>query len=65
MATHYLLDEREAARQLKLSVSTLQQRRFKRKDPAYVRIGRSVRYRMEDLEEFISKSRIRPMDGVE
>jgi hypothetical protein len=46
----YLIDEKEAARRLGVSVRFLQARRLMGGGPFYVKVGRSVRYRPLDLE---------------
>jgi len=58
--TAQILDERAAAAYLGLSVKTLQGRRGQRRGPAWVKLGRSVRYRREDLDQFIEAARIDP-----
>ena len=57
-----ILNEQEAAKYLGLAVQTI---RNKRSGPAgggehlvYFKIGRSVRYRVEDLEAFLAKHRV-------
>jgi len=54
------MTEQKAAEYLGLSVHTLRQRRFKRQQPAYLKIGKSVRYLPEDLESFLQAHRINP-----
>jgi predicted DNA-binding transcriptional regulator AlpA len=54
-----LLTEKEAARILGLAVSTLQQRRFQGRQPNYLKIGRAVRYRLSDLQEFMDSCQVR------
>jgi excisionase family DNA binding protein len=49
-----LLDQREAARLLRLSERTLERLRLSGGGPLYVKCGRSVRYRAHDLEAWIS-----------
>ena len=44
------LDERLAADVLGMAVQTLRNWRHQSKGPAYLKVGRSVRYRMEDLD---------------
>jgi excisionase family DNA binding protein len=61
MSTSQLLTEKEAAQRLGLSVSTLQQRRFRGRPPVFVRLGKSVRYRPEDLDAFVAQSRVNPL----
>jgi hypothetical protein len=55
-----IIDEKKAAEFLGLAVQTLRNRRHKRLPPAYVKLGRSVRYQMDDLKDFVNKSRIDP-----
>ena len=52
--------EKEAAKKLGIAVQTLRNWRHIRRGPAYVKLGRSVRYRTEDILEFIEKNRIDP-----
>jgi excisionase family DNA binding protein len=58
------IKERVAAEYLGLSVRTLQKRRFERQNPPYLKIGRSVRYRLEDLDAFLEAHRIDPRQGA-
>ena len=58
-----ILDERSAAKLLGLSVFTLRNWRHQLRGPSYVKLGRSVRYRLEDLENFISGSRVNRQAG--
>jgi predicted DNA-binding transcriptional regulator AlpA len=58
------LTERDAAAHIGLSVRTLQKRRFERQDPPYLKIGRSVRYRLEDLDAFLEAHRINPSQAA-
>lgn len=55
-----LLSEKEAAELLGLSPVTLQGWRAKRKGPPWVRIEGTIRYKLEDLEEFLEKNRVIP-----
>lgn len=48
-----LLKEQQAAEVLGCSVALLRKHRLFRKGPAFVKIGRLVRYRSEDLDAFI------------
>ncbi|MGE4424745.1 MAG: helix-turn-helix transcriptional regulator [Pseudodesulfovibrio sp.] len=57
--TSSILNEREAARILGLSVHTLRARRFKGQAPAYLKLGKSVRYEREALERFLESCRVR------
>ena len=51
-----LLDQHEAAQILKISVRTLERRRATGTGPRFIRVGRLVRYRAGDLEEWIANS---------
>lgn len=55
-----VVDEKQAAEALGVRVRTLQQWRWLRKGPAYLKIGRAVRYQTEDLYSFLSARRIEP-----
>jgi predicted DNA-binding transcriptional regulator AlpA len=59
-AQHVVVDEKQAASYVNLSVKTLQARRAAHKAPAFLKIGRSVRYRMADLEAFLAAHRVDP-----
>lgn len=48
----HLLTETEAAARLNVSISTLRAHRFHRKGLSYVKLGRSVRYRPEDIAAY-------------
>ena len=48
-----LMDEKQAAALLNVSVKTLQARRSRGGGPRFVKLGRSVRYAMADLEAFV------------
>lgn len=48
-----LLDEKEAADYLGMTVKFLQARRWKRLPPNYCKIGSACRYRRDDLDSFI------------
>jgi len=53
-----IIREKEAAKILNLSVQTLRNWRHLKKGPAYLKLGRSVRYRPEDLYEFAQEKRV-------
>jgi predicted DNA-binding transcriptional regulator AlpA len=50
-----LLDQREAARLLRLSERTLERLRLIGGGPLYIKCGRCVRYRESDLESWIQQ----------
>jgi Helix-turn-helix domain len=54
-----LLNEREAARRLCVSISTIRRRRLHRQPPVWVKVGSRVLYRRQDLESFINASVVR------
>ena len=58
-ATEEPLTERAAARRLGLKVATLRSWRRQDRGPAYVRLGRAVRYLPSDLDEFLRANRHR------
>ena len=47
------VDERQAAIITGFTVKGLQQRRWLGKPPTYLKVGRLVRYRISDLEQFL------------
>ena len=51
-----LLTTQEAARELRLTKATLEAWRCRGGGPAFVKFGRAVRYRREDLEKFLLSS---------
>lgn len=55
-ATLDLIDEKQAAARLAVSVRTLQQWRVSGGGPRFAKIGRCVRYRAGDLAEFVASN---------
>jgi len=55
-----LMTERQAATYLAISQKTLQARRLRRQEPPYIKVGKSVRYMVDDLDCFLNKHRIDP-----
>lgn len=53
-----LLDEKQTAKILGLSVQTLRNDRASKRRIPYIKIGKSVRYRPEDLTALIQSHRI-------
>lgn len=51
------LTETEAAQRLGLRIGTLRAWRHYRRGPAFIRLGRAVRYLAEDLDEFVRANR--------
>ena len=57
-----LLNEREVAAYLKLSVKTLQLWRYQGSGPPYVKFGRAVRYSKDGLAAFVDAHEVRPTE---
>lgn len=55
-----VVDEHKAAEILCKSVQTLRNERHIRKGCPYVKLGRSVRYLISDLQKYLLKNRIDP-----
>lgn len=56
-----LLCEKEAARILGMSVAWLQRQRWLKAGPEYIRVGRSVRYRLSTLLRWLDDNRVPPV----
>jgi excisionase family DNA binding protein len=54
------LTETEAAARLGLKVPTLRAWRSQGRGPAYIRLGRAIRYLPTDIDEFLQSNRHRP-----
>lgn len=50
-----LLKDSTVADMLATTVKTLEDWRLKRKGPTFVKLGRSVRYKMSDLQAYIAQ----------
>lgn len=55
---HYWLTEKQVAKILSVSVSTLRAHRQARKGIPYAKFGRLVRYSLADVAEFLKQRRI-------
>lgn len=55
------LTERQVAERLNCSLSKLRQDRHKCRGLPYTKFGRSVRYSLTDVEEFMHDNRITPL----
>ena len=56
-----LLDDIQAAKVLRVSVGTLRNWRSSRLGgPAFIRVGRLVRYRESDLNAYLDRQRVEP-----
>jgi len=49
-----LLNQSEAAELLRLSIRTMERLRLTGGGPLYIKCGRSVRYRLSDLEAYVA-----------
>jgi hypothetical protein len=58
-----LFTEHEAARYTGTSVSTLRRRRKARRDPAWIQIDRSIRYRRSVLDKFLDDHTVKPEES--
>ena len=54
------LSEVDAAGRLGLKVATLRAWRHQRRGPAFVRLGRAIRYLSSDIDEFLVANRHQP-----
>jgi Helix-turn-helix domain len=55
-----MIPEAEAARYVALSPAYLRQARQKNRGPAFLRIGRAIRYRTADLDVWLAQQRVEP-----
>lgn len=56
MTKETYLKPSEAAEYLRSSASTLAKRRMNKKGPDFVRLGRAIRYRQRDLDDWMAAS---------
>ena len=55
LSENQVVDETQAAKIIGRAVQTLRNDRHLRKGPPYIKISRSVRYRVKDLFDYIEK----------
>lgn len=60
--TDVLVNEKRVSEITGLALSTLRNRRSLRKPPRYIKIGKSVRYALADVQAFIDANRIDPQE---
>lgn len=60
-STQYV-NEKEVSRVTGLAVQTLRNYRHLGKGPAYCKVGRAIRYRMEDVVNFMDEQRVEPRE---
>ena len=58
------LTPREAAEYLRTSTSTLAKRRLYNDEPKFCRIGRAIRYRKSDLDDFMVRTRVKSTSEI-
>jgi hypothetical protein len=56
-----LQDARAAAEFLNWHPGTLANRRARGEPPAFIRLGKSIRYKRSDLVEFVESNRVEPV----
>lgn len=59
MESNQLLTERDVSEFLQVSVKTLQGQRWQKVGIPYLKIGRAVRYRREDVESYLNQAVIK------
>jgi excisionase family DNA binding protein len=64
MSSELYLTPHEAAQYLHSSASTLAKLRVYGGGPSFCRIGRAIRYRQSDLDEFMARGRVRSTSEV-
>ena len=58
------LTPREAAEYLRTSTSTLAKRRLYNDEPKFCQLGRAIRYRRSDLDEFMARTRVQSASEI-
>lgn len=58
-----LLDEKQTSSTIKRAVQTLRNDRHNNRGLPYIKIGRSVRYSLEDIEKYIAARKIETEDS--
>jgi excisionase family DNA binding protein len=64
MTTDAYFNPREAAEYLRTSISTLAKRRLYNDEPKFCRIGRAIRYRKSDLDDFMARTRVKSTSEI-
>lgn len=55
------LNEHEASAVVGLAVKTLQRRRWEGLPPVFLKVGRAVRYRLSDLQDYLDACTVEPV----
>ena len=61
MNQNNLMNEKQAAEFLGVAVRTMQWWRANNKGPTYIKVGRPVRYRMDDLDAYLDANKVEPI----
>jgi hypothetical protein len=64
ISENQIVDENEAARIIGRAVQTLRNDRHLRQGPAYIKLGRSVRYQVKDLIDYLQRNKIDPENAA-
>ena len=59
-----VIDDNQAADDLGIAVQTLRNWRSNRRGPSYLKLGRSIRYRREDIEHYKLRNRVDPNSKI-
>jgi predicted DNA-binding transcriptional regulator AlpA len=59
-----ILNEADTAQYIGMSRVWLRQSRMHRTGPAYIRIGRAIRYALPDLDKFLENHRVKPKGSI-
>jgi predicted DNA-binding transcriptional regulator AlpA len=59
-----LLTEQEVSRQLHVSLATLRRWRLERRGPKFIKVSSLVRYRPEELEEWLASQPVGGTSGL-
>jgi excisionase family DNA binding protein len=57
-----LLTPKQAAEMLQVALRTLATWRYEGRGPRYVKVGRSVRYRPEDIAKYVRDQGVKPKE---
>jgi len=59
------VNEKKAAEILDVAVQTLRNWRFLQRGPDYLRLGRCIRYRVDDLENYVERNKVNPEGSIQ
>ena len=64
MATNQYLTEKQVSQATGFSLQTLRNWRHVSRGPVYCKVGRSVRYRPQDIERYMEQAIVDPAGGA-